>query len=88
MRLLFVRHLCAYCAFNIEKNIAVEGEKIILLFSVSLNKEVRFFMYYFKNSVGTAYIKNSTVFVNARGYMLIMLIHDQTRLIDAEISNL
>lgn len=56
-------------------------------------------MYYFKNSVGTAYIKNSTVFVNAKGYLLIMLIHDQkklidayefevARLIDAEISNL
>lgn len=56
-------------------------------------------MYYFKNSAGTAYIKNSTVFVNTKGYLLIMLIHDQkklidayefevARLIDAEISNL
>lgn len=40
-------------------------------------------MYYFKNSVGTAYIKNSTVFVNTKGYLLIMLIHDQKKLIDA-----
>ncbi|WP_414842126.1 hypothetical protein [Enterococcus saccharolyticus] len=56
-------------------------------------------MYYFKNSVGTAYIKNSKVFVNTNNYMLIMLIHDKdklidtyefemARLIDAEISNL
>lgn len=40
-------------------------------------------MYYFKNSVGTAYIKNSTVFVNTKEYMFIMLIHDQEKLIDA-----
>lgn len=40
-------------------------------------------MYYFKNSVGTTYIKNSTVFVNTKGYMLIMLIHNQEKLIDA-----
>lgn len=56
-------------------------------------------MYYFKNSVGTVYIKNSIVFVNTKGYLLIMLIYDQkklidayefemARLIDAEISNL
>ncbi len=40
-------------------------------------------MYYFKNSVGTAYIKNSTVFVNTKEYILIMLIHDKDKLIDA-----
>jgi len=38
---------------------------------------------YFKNSVETVYIKNSTVFVNTKEYLLIMLIHNQTRLIDA-----
>ena len=54
-------------------------------------------MYYFKNSVGTATSKNSTVFVNTKGYLLIMLIHDKdnlmdvyefeiARLIDAEIN--
>jgi hypothetical protein len=56
-------------------------------------------MYYFKNSIGIAYIKNSAVFVNTKEYMLIMLIHDKdkfidayefemARLIDAEINNL
>lgn len=56
-------------------------------------------MYYFKNNIGTVYIKNSTVFVDTKEYMLIILIHNQAnlvdayehemaRLIDAEISNL
>lgn len=40
-------------------------------------------MYYFKNSIGTTYIKNSTVFVNTKEYMFIMLIHDKDKLIDA-----
>lgn len=39
-------------------------------------------MYYFKNTIGYVYIKHSTIFVSARDYMLIYLIHDKDKLIE------